>query len=505
MIEDMTKLKEKYDSMEEHLKQLTSLINETTNLNTTMKLDILLHKIMDSATRIMKARASSLMLINEETQELTFEVIMGEKKKELNEIRIKIGEGIAGWVAEKGKPLLIEDVSEDERFSKKIDEVTGFETKSIICVPLKVQNKILGIVEVLNKNNGNSFNQEDMEIFTNFANLAAVSIQNTKIYNNLQTLFLKEAQNQLERLDVMSHMAGSSLSSMDFNNLLNAMVEIVLQAIDIESGALFLMSEEQNNLIPVVFRGFHEGAIFNKLQLKISQQISKDLIETKKCLKVEGFIDRFINHGEKIEEDETQVVIGVPIKTPEKMVGALILFSKKGEDISQRDIDFLKNFTGQAALSLEKIDVDHLFGSLKQKSETHKFYSFGNIPKQEEYKLSLQLLAELMETGIVITDEDYNIQLMNKKAELMMGIAKENLQGKNCIDCHSSSLHKTVKKIKDKFEDKGQEDITFEKNFRSENKTVTATVYPVRNAFLNTKGFIMSMKEIENKNGDVIK
>jgi len=169
----------------EQREQLIQLIDETLNMYSTMKLDVLLSNVMTSATKIMRAEASSLMLLDEETEELVFEVALGVKKSLLSKIRIKSGDGIAGWVAREGIPLLVSDVTKDSRFSSKVDELTGFKTKSILCVPLKVENKLIGVLEVVNRIDGGIFLEEDIRLFTLFSNLAAICIQNSKIYTDL--------------------------------------------------------------------------------------------------------------------------------------------------------------------------------------------------------------------------------------------------------------------------------------------------------------------------------
>ncbi|HPG32197.1 MAG TPA: PP2C family protein-serine/threonine phosphatase, partial [bacterium] len=97
------------------------------------------------------------------------------------EIRVPVGKGIAGWVAENDKPLIIEDVSKDERFYKKADEKSTFKTKSILCVPLKVKDKIIGVLQVLNKRGGNPFNNDDLTLFSVMAHMAALAIENARL------------------------------------------------------------------------------------------------------------------------------------------------------------------------------------------------------------------------------------------------------------------------------------------------------------------------------------
>jgi PAS domain S-box-containing protein len=463
----------------------------------TLKTDLLLNNIMDSAAKIMKSEASSLMLLDEETDELVFEVALGEKKELLSKIRIKAGEGIAGYVAKTGVSLLVNDVSSDTRFSPKIDELTGFKTRTILCAPLKVDNKLIGVVEVLNPVGRGIFTEEDVRLFTVFSRLAAMSIQNSRIYNNLQDLMIKETQNQLNRLEVMSHISGITLSAMDFSNLLKVMLEIVIQSLDVEAGVIYLLSEKNGDIFPIVFRGFYDGTLLKKQKLNISEQIVREVIETHKPLRMEGFTGENL---QREECEETQVIVGVPMKVKEKIIGSIVIFSKKGHDIQQQDIDFLKTFSRDTASSLEKVDLQQLFGKLKNKSEPYKKATFENFSLKGDAEIyQLETLSEYISEGIVITDQDFNIQLINKKAESVLGVSGESLTGKNIIDFHNVSLHDIIKEIKSRFmSDKELKKENFIKKLQ-ENKRFNTTVLPVYDPCLNLRGFIMVMSEISSE------
>ncbi|MBP7653738.1 PP2C family protein-serine/threonine phosphatase, partial [Candidatus Dependentiae bacterium] len=150
-------------------------------LNSSFDLTELLSTIMNLSSDIMDAEASSLMLLDEKTNELVFSVTTGATTSKLKEIRVPVGQGIAGWVAANDKPLLVDDVSKDPRFFKKADEKSSFKTKSILCVPLKVKNKIIGVLQVLNKRNGRIFNNEDLTLFSVMAHMAALAIENARL------------------------------------------------------------------------------------------------------------------------------------------------------------------------------------------------------------------------------------------------------------------------------------------------------------------------------------
>lgn len=168
-------------------------------VNSTLSLAEVLHLIMTHANRVTNSVASTLMLVDETTGELVFSVPTGPKEDKLIDIRIPPGEGIAGWVVEHEKPALVPNVKEDARFYPKIDEISGFETKSMLCVPLKAKTKLIGVLEVINKLDGTFFKKEDELLLSMFGYQAAVAIENARLYGELNDQ-LKESKRAKDAL-----------------------------------------------------------------------------------------------------------------------------------------------------------------------------------------------------------------------------------------------------------------------------------------------------------------
>ncbi|MBN1546338.1 MAG: sigma 54-interacting transcriptional regulator [Syntrophaceae bacterium] len=155
-------------------------------VSSVLDLDQLLELIIDTATRMMQAKASSLLLLDQKSKKLYFKVAIGERKEEIRKFEINVGQGIAGIVAERGEPLLIPDVTKDPRWYKEISESIGFETTSIACVPMKVKGETIGVVEIIDKEDGTPIQNEDMKILTVFAELASLAIDNARKIDQVQ-------------------------------------------------------------------------------------------------------------------------------------------------------------------------------------------------------------------------------------------------------------------------------------------------------------------------------
>jgi len=137
--------------------------------------------VMTRAQDLIQAEAWSLLLVDEKEHTLSFELAMGEKVDEVANYRIKIGQGVAGWVVQYKKPLIINNVREDRRFDPRVDMLTNFKTRSILCAPLISRGRIIGAVELINKRRG-PFDTEDLEMVTTLVEPGAIAIENAILY-----------------------------------------------------------------------------------------------------------------------------------------------------------------------------------------------------------------------------------------------------------------------------------------------------------------------------------
>ncbi len=143
-------------------------------------LDQLLELIIETATRMMMAKASSLLLVDQKTKRLYFKVATGDKKEDVKKFEIELGQGIAGHVAVTGEPVLIPDVTKDPRWYKEISDSIGFSTRSIACVPMKIEDEIIGVVEIIDKIDGSPITDADIKLLAGFSELAAMALKSAQ-------------------------------------------------------------------------------------------------------------------------------------------------------------------------------------------------------------------------------------------------------------------------------------------------------------------------------------
>lgn len=169
--------------------KLHSLMEVAALINSSLDPAEIQRLAVETATNCVGADAASLLLLDPETGELYFKASTGEKGAQLKEIRLRPGQGIAGWVAQKGGAMIIDDVPGDKRFNADIDRSTGYETRSMIVVPVASRDRILGVLQAINKKEGR-FTEFDLEILETLANQVGIAIENALLYQEQRETLL---------------------------------------------------------------------------------------------------------------------------------------------------------------------------------------------------------------------------------------------------------------------------------------------------------------------------
>ena len=198
---DLNRWLDKLKRIEDKAERLALLSHLSQILNSTLDHKEIRRRAMEAATRLMKAEVGSLLLVNEEKRQLYFEVALGDREEDIKTIPLNFGEGIAGWVAQHGKPLIVNSPEKDPRFFKGVDERTEFKTRNIICVPVKVKEKIIGVLEAINKQKKGRFNKEDLSLLTSLADQVAIALDNSRLYQELEEMFFQTAESLADAIE----------------------------------------------------------------------------------------------------------------------------------------------------------------------------------------------------------------------------------------------------------------------------------------------------------------
>jgi signal transduction histidine kinase len=187
--EQAVALKQKISDLEQRIGYLERIVKVSQILNSTLSLQPLLQIIVQSATELTGTEVCSIMLIEKNTKELRFAEATGGVSDALCKVAVPLDGSIGGWVMRSNRPLLIRDAKNDPRWHSGVDESTDFETESILGVPLRVRNQVIGVLEVVNKKSESGFTQDDIQIAETLAAHAAIAIENARLMDELQQAY----------------------------------------------------------------------------------------------------------------------------------------------------------------------------------------------------------------------------------------------------------------------------------------------------------------------------
>ncbi|HEV8523566.1 MAG TPA: sensor domain-containing diguanylate cyclase [Terriglobales bacterium] len=160
-------------------------------LTSSLNLDSILQTIMEKMAEYFRPDTWSLLMVDDNQDELYFAIAVGEAADTLKTLRLKVGEGIAGWVARHGESVIVPDVHTDPRFAKRIDEMTKWQTRSIICVPLRAKHRVMGVIQLINSP-VETFSETEMFFLHALCDYAAIAIENARAVERIQELTITD-------------------------------------------------------------------------------------------------------------------------------------------------------------------------------------------------------------------------------------------------------------------------------------------------------------------------
>ena len=330
---------------QERAHQLTTLNDITRQLTSTLELNPLLQNILENAVGILNCEAGSLLLVDEHTDELVFRVTAGPVADNLIGKRLSPGTDIVGRAVDTRKPVIEnEEHTSSSRF-KGVDQQTGFVSRSLLAVPLQAKDRVIGVVEVINRRDGLPFVQNDQTLLTAFAGQAAVAIENARLY----TLTDQELASRVEELSVMQRIDRELNASLEMDRAMRITLDWALRQSGAGAGLIGILEEE--NLRVMAHQGLDDQmASLPDMLMKIELPSMIAAVETGQPQSVEVAVDASKN--KLLLNSQSQMVI--PIRRETTVIGLLYLESVSD---SQVDIDFLTRLTDHAAIAISNAQL----------------------------------------------------------------------------------------------------------------------------------------------------
>ena len=359
-----------YREMEERARQLVALNEVGSVITSTLDMGAVLNLIMDKAVELLQAEAGSLILVDQDTDELVFEVTTGPGSADLVGTRLPPGTGVLGTVVEGGKPVIIKDAQTDRRWYQDLD--AQFVTRSIIAVPMISRGRAIGAIELLNRRDGVPFDEDDERLLTAFAANATISLENARLFTQTDQALAA----RVEELSMMQRIDRQLNATLDYNQVLALTLDWALRTTGADAGLVAVVVETEEGLRGLRFlahRGYPEGLISAHEEEPWSLE--------------QGIIGRVARTGnpelvEDVENDPDYALavpgmvaqLTMPIRREEQIVGVIVVESSQQGCLNQEALEFVTRLADHAAIAIENA---RLFEQVRRANEAKtEFISF---------------------------------------------------------------------------------------------------------------------------------
>jgi len=309
-------------------------------LNSTLEYEELMKLVLELTVEATGAEAGLVYRLDRTLETMKARFFDG-KDLSIKYVSLERGKGIIGWVAEHREPVISNDVTSDERFYSQFEEIGDFKFRSILAIPLIGRGQMIGVIEAINKINGN-FDERDLDTLVGLGNQIAVAIDNARLY--------REAKQEAMERQLLYEVGKKLSSTLNIDEVLKLILDSLRKVVGFDGGAVFLIDEIKNEVSTVYSEGY-EQANEEYLRLKIGQGLVGWVAKTGEAVIVPDVTkdERYVK-----ARPETKSEIVAPIKIDGRLIGVLNLESNKEVVYDRKSLLLITVFASQAAISIER-------------------------------------------------------------------------------------------------------------------------------------------------------
>lgn len=391
VVSDLSQQKSRESALLRQTRQLAAINHAAQAMAASLDLDAVPQTILEETVQVLGAKGGAILLVDDDTKDLHFRAVVGPQSESLLGQRVPVGRGIVGWIAEHGQPTLVDDVANDPRFYKRIDEKTGLTTTSAIGVPLLLKRQLIGVLEVINKIEG-KFDKGDLSLLESLAQPAASAIVNARLYRDQRNhaIELEHAYVELKRADRLKDEMIQNVS-----HELRTPMTFILGYIElIANGELGELSEDQQQGVDVVR---NKARALTKIvnDIVTLQRMSVDTLD-RRLMEVPAIIDQAARTVSVTAQDSGFVVrTDVPEDIPnvradeerisqvlDNLIGNAIKFSPAGGEIwlrVRRQGDYVRFEVQDSGIGINSDNLGNIFKRFYQEdgSTTRRYGGVG--------------------------------------------------------------------------------------------------------------------------------
>ncbi len=330
-----------YHETEERARQLAVLNEVGSSITSTLDLRTVLETIVAKAIELLRAEAGSLLLVDESTNELVFEVTFGPAASELRGQRLPLGKGIVGAVAQTRQPQIVNEAQTDVRWLRDVDQSTAFITRALLAVPMITKNRVIGVLELINKRDADRYTEDDQRLLTAFATNAAVAVENARLF----TMTDQALASRLEELSTLQEIDRQLNTSLEIRRVLDLTLDWGLRMVDANAGSIAVVNRDTNSLDLVVARNY----TYQPVSLPMDQGLAGQVARTNQPILVN---DVTLDRRYIAAAPSTQSQLSVPIKRENAVIAVMNLESSRLNAFGILQLDSASRLADHAATAI---------------------------------------------------------------------------------------------------------------------------------------------------------
>ncbi len=436
LVTSVQKVLEKKRLIQENLslKARLPILEISRALMSEMNLERLAKLTLETVRHALGANRVSLMLLDEEQQELSISAALGLSDEVVATTRVKVGQGLAGLTAQMRKPILLSDQAETNPTIQA--SLTQSYTGSAICVPLMIKDRVLGVLNASRPAGGNPFRQDDVGLLSILCGQIAVAIENARLFAQAQWEIAErkrieeELRHRNEELMALNAIATTIGQSLDLGHILNATLDKVLEVIELDAGWIQLLDEDAGVLSLVAHRGFPHEIAEEPKNIKLSESMANQVVQSGQPIVVAKISDDPRFSMEIGRRDMLRAFAGVPIKSKDKVLGVLGVFSRSPRQLNSQEMQLLTATGHQIGVAIENVRLAEKASEIEILRELNRLRSELIANVSHELRTPLGLI-KIFCTTLLREDVDFDL---GTQREFLCDIEEETDKLEKIVD-----------------------------------------------------------------------